>query len=269
MHDAHFAIESNRSDMAARLGKLLGDLRAPAVAPDATPVVYTVDWHGPPWSSHPWGVWRNGEPRATTLVPSAVVEYLLWEITRLLLEHASPDIPAYAGAVARNGKALMLAGRRRTGKSTLTAWLTTRGWGFLTDEVAILGLSGERAVVLPFWRPVGVRRGGPLEHVVADSDIDDPALVPASTLGALASATPLAAVVLPMYSPGHSHDLAPLTPAETLVGLTEHLPLLRQQGRQSFAAMVRVADTVPGYSLAVDDLHKAEQQLSDLMGSLP
>jgi hypothetical protein len=30
-----------------------------------------------------------------------------------------------------------------------------------------------------------------------------------------------------------------------------------------------VADTVPGYSLAVDDLHKAEQQLSDLMGSLP
>ena len=267
VHGMSFVIESNEPGMAAEIDKRLRDLRA--VSDGASPVVYTVDRHRPPWASHPWGVWRDGEPCETTLVPTYVVAYVLWEITRLLLENVSPHVPIHSGAVTLDGRAMVLAGRSHAGKSTLTAWLTTRGWGFLTDEVATLDLSGGRPVVEPFWRPVGVRRRGPLENVIPEDDTDDPALVPASTLGSLASAAPLAVVVLPVYSPGHSHDLEPLTPAETLMGLTEHLPLLRQQGRRSFASVAAVAESVPGYALRVDDLDEAEGRLRDLMAGLP
>jgi hypothetical protein len=252
--------------MAAELDARLRDLRVEIA--DGSPVVYTVDRHGPPWASHPWVVWRDGEPCETTLAPTYVVDYLLWEITRLLLENVAPHVPIHSGAVTVDGRAMVLAGRTQGGKSTLTAWLATRGWGFLSDEVAILDLSGHQPAVQPFWRPVGIRRGGPLESVIPVDDTDDPALVPASTIGSLSSAAPLSAMVLPVYSPGHAGEPEPLTPAETLVGLTEHLPLLRQQGRQAFAAMARFAEAVPGYSLRVDDLDEAERRLRGLMGSL-
>jgi hypothetical protein len=135
--------------------------------------------------------------------------------------------------------------------------------------VAIIDVGEPRPVVRPFWRPIGIRRDGPLEHVVPAGDTDNPALVPASTLGALAPATRLAAVVLPRYSPGHGHEPEPLTPAETLMGLTEHLPVLREQGRRSFLAMAAVAESVPGFALAVDDLDEAQGQLRAVLEDLP
>ena len=266
VHGTSFVIESNEPSMAADLDARLRDLRVEIA--DGSPIVYTVDRHGPPWASHPWGVWRDGEPCETTLIPTYVVDYLLWEITRLLLENVAPHVPIISGAVTLDGRAMVLAGPAQAGKATLTTWLATRGWGFLTDEVATLDLSGDCPVFQPFWRPVGIRRGGPLESVVPADDTDDPAVVPASTIGSLSSAAPLSAVVLPAYSPGHAHDLEPLTPAQTLAGLTEHLPLMGQPGRQSFAGLARVAEAVPGYSLRVDDLDEAEERLRALVRGL-
>lgn len=227
VHGSTLVIDSNEPEMAAELDSRLRDLRPGDGTPGLSPVVYTVDRHGSPWDTHPWGVWRDGEPCQTAIVSSGVVAYVLWEITRLLLENVSPHVPIAAGAVTLEGRALVLAGRPQTGKSTLTAWLTTRGWGFLTDGVATLDVSGQPPGVLPFWRPVAVRPGGPLAHLIAAGGTDDPVLVPASAMGGLSPAAPLAAVVLPTYTPGHAHDLEPLSPAETLVGLAEHLPLHR------------------------------------------
>jgi hypothetical protein len=261
-----FVIESNRPEMAAAVDARLRDLRTES--PSGTPVVYTVDHQGPTWHSHPWGVWRDGQPCWATLAPSSVVPYVLWQVTRLVLENVGTDVPVHAAAVTWGDKAVVLAGRPHVRTSTLTAWLLTKGWGFLSDDVAIIDPSGDRAVVRPFWRPIGIGRGGPLDDVILPGDADNPALVPASLLGERAPATRLAAVVLPAYRPGHAQEPQPMTPAETLVALTEHLPLRREQGRRSFQAMAGVADSVPGFNHAVDDLDVADAHLRALVGGV-
>jgi hypothetical protein len=59
----------------------------------------------------------------------------------------------HGGAVARHGTAVLLVGHSGSGKTTLTLELVRRGWGFLSDDFAVLGGDG---VVHPFPRRVNV-----------------------------------------------------------------------------------------------------------------
>jgi hypothetical protein len=262
-----FVVETNSDDLARTVETRFADLAAGDAGAESGVIVYSVIKHDVA-ASHPWGVWRDGEPCETTITPGYVVPYVLWELTRLLLESTPPGVPIHAAAATRAGKALVLAGRTHAGKSTLAAWLTHRGWGFLTDEVAVLDLERDRPWVQPFWRPVGVRHGGPLDPLVERTPGQTESLVPASSIGTLGSQAPLAAFVMPHYSPGEAGDLTPLSPAAALTELTRHLPTLRRCGRQFFRSLVPVVEAVPAFSLRVDDLDEAEARLSALMDGL-
>jgi len=260
-----FVIDTNDAELGRLAADRLRDLRM-SVA-EGPPTVFLVLRRGPQWLSHPWGLWRDGEPCETELANDYVLAYILWEITRLVLEGTGPNVPIHAGAVVLDGRAIVLAGQSHAGKSTLTAWLTWRGWGFLTDEVAILDVESTfgQAVVRPFWRPVGVRRGGPLDAVVTFPSADPEVLIPATELGRLAEPAPLAAFVMPSYTPGDAGGLEPMTAAATLRTLAAHLPTLLDGGRRVFRALSSLLETVPAYSLRVDDLDTAEAQLRQLL----
>ena len=155
-----FVLEGNVAEVLDRLADRLRDLRAATA--EATPTVFLIARRGPSWLSHPWGLWRDGEPCETTVTDSYLMPYVLWEVTRLVLESAHPLIPIHAAAVDRDGRAIVLAGQSHTGKSTFAGWLTAHGWGFLTDEVALLerrhGRRAGRPSVLAThrrspWRP--------------------------------------------------------------------------------------------------------------------
>ena len=262
-----FVVETNSDDLARTVETRFRDLAAPADSQSDGVTVYSVIRHDVA-ASHPWGVWRDGEPCETTITEGYVVPYVLWELTRLLLESTPPGVPIHAAAATRSGRALVLAGRTHAGKSTLAAWLTHRGWGFLTDEVAVVDLDDGRPRVQPFWRPIGVRHGGPLDPLVERTPEQTESLVPASSIGPLGVEAPLAAFVMPHYSPGDAGDLTPLSPAATLTELTRHLPTLRREGRAFFRSLVPVVESVPAYSLRVDDLDEAEARLAALMNGL-
>jgi HprK-related kinase A len=61
----------------------------------------------------------------------------------------------HAAAVERDGRAVLMTGHSGAGKSTLAALLGERGWRFLGDEFALLGLEDGR--VHPFPRPVSLK----------------------------------------------------------------------------------------------------------------
>ncbi len=64
----------------------------------------------------------------------------------------------HAGAVARNGTALLFSARSRMGKTTLVLNLLRRGCDFLSDEVA--WLDPETGLVTPFPRKINMRQAG-------------------------------------------------------------------------------------------------------------
>ena len=281
--DGHpFVVESSDEALLATVADRLCDLSVAAPTGGGGTIggevtVFTVERNGPSWLSHPWALWRDGEPCETTVTSEYLLPYVIWEVTRLALERAvAPVVPVHAAAVARDGRALVLCGPSNSGKSTLSAWLTHRGWAFLTDEVALLDLTDPSDVqVRPFPRPIGVRRGGPLDEVVEagnraepETDAHPEILVPASTLGPLATTTPLAGIVCPRHVPGSGGALTPLSPAEALTAMAEQLPSLARDGAAVFHALADVVARLPAYALTVDDLDRAEHTLAGLVESI-
>jgi hypothetical protein len=257
-----FVVETNVDDVASGAEDWLRDLRSDEES--TTPVVLEVRRQGPSWLSHPWGLWRNGEPCETTVTDEYVQPYLLWEITRLVFEAPTERLHLHGAAVELDGRAIVLAGRSHAGKSTLAGWLTHQGWGFLTDEVAIVNPDGP--LVEPFPRPIGVRHGGPLAEITPDAVYrHGEALVPASSLGRLGGPTPLEAIVFPTYQPGSSGDLQPVSPAKALAELATYYPGLPHAGREGFRRLATLVEATPTHHLAFDDLDTAERLLRDLL----
>jgi hypothetical protein len=264
--DRPFVIESPETGLLDVLDDALSDLRAAADS-RARPTIFTIERRGPAWLSHPWAVWRDGEPCETTVTGSYIVPYVVWEVTRLVLEGAvAPIVPIHAAAVVRGRKAIVLSGPSHAGKSTLAAWLTHRRWGFLTDEVALLDVVDPPVTtVRPFWRPVGIRRGGPVDAVVHVEGDAPEVLVPATRLGSLGQPSPLVALVCPTYAPDADGALTPLTPAAALAAVAGQLPSLTRDGAPVFHALAGIVGRVPAFALSVDDLDVAEATLVRLV----
>lgn len=264
--DIPFTVETNDPGFAALVGDRFRDLRVEEGR--SAPVVFEVLHQGTPPPGNPWAVWRDGEPRAMTVSDSYVLIYLLWEVTRLLFERTGPRVHLHGAALVRHGRSVVLAGRSRAGKSTLAAWLTHRGWGFLTDEAALV--DPQTLVVSPFWRPINVRRPGPLERILKDTPPgrapDPEVLVPASAIGALALAAPLAGMAFPTFTSDEQAVLTPMSPATALVELTQHFPGLIAGGREGFRRLARLVEAVPAYTLGFGDLDDAERVLRTLAG---
>ena len=261
-------IETNRPDFAALVADAFRDLQSAGGGP--APVRFVVLHNGAPPPANPWGVWRDGEPRETTVSDGYILTYLLWEISRLMFERTGRRVHLHGAALVHGDRALVLAGRTRAGKSTLAGWLTHRGWGFLTDEAALV--DPETLLVAPFWRPINVRRPGPLEAVVPgppDRAGQAEFLVPASTIGTLAAAAPLAVIAFPCYTEETRAALTPVSPATALMELTQHFPGLIADGRAGFRRLARLVDAVPAYTLGFGNLDDAEQALRALLAGQP
>lgn len=88
---------------------------------------------------------------------------------RLQVALYAPDrVLIHAGAVGWRGRAIVLPGYSRAGKSTLVAELLKRGATYYSDEYAVLDANG---MVHPFARPLSLRQQGdlpPLRRSAAD-----------------------------------------------------------------------------------------------------
>ena len=60
----------------------------------------------------------------------------------------------HAGAVTKGEQCFILPGKSGHGKSTLTAWLISNGYHYLTDELILLSPAGQ---VLPLTRPISLK----------------------------------------------------------------------------------------------------------------
>jgi hypothetical protein len=184
--------------------------------------------------------------------------------------------PLHAGAVAREGRGLLLAGASGAGKSTLTVAMVRAGLDCLTDDMVFLHPTDGGVVASGLPDPVDVTpttvglipelghlagrpfRPGRDKHAVRLEEVLGATLVP--------SCLPVA-VVWPRVVPGARPELTPLRPAEALVELAPNLlltePVATQAHLDALADLVR---TVPCYTFRVGaDLGAAASYLSGLL----
>lgn len=98
---------------------------------------------------------REWEVAATgSELPLGDARQVMSEVGLWVAEHAVGVVFVHAGCVAVGGRALLLPGPSRSGKSTLTAALVRAGATYYSDEYAVLLPGGH---VLPYARPLYLR----------------------------------------------------------------------------------------------------------------
>lgn len=201
---------------------------------------------------------------------AALAAYLLGDVGRRLAEHSRGGALFHAAALVQEGAGLLLPGGIGAGKTTLAAWLVTRGLGYLTDELAFVPTGADELRTFP--RPLNLKAGAreplrPYFDVAAHRDellhTPEADLIPASLLGAseVAAAAPLRCVVFPRYRPGAEVALTRLSPARAGLALMRCLVNARNLPDHGFAEVARLARWVPAYALAYGNFSQLEAHL--------
>ena len=85
---------------------------------------------------------------------------VLQKIVNIIYTTSLPS-PGYtlihAASVGLNGKAFLLTGQTQSGKSTLTAYLCSRGFSYITDDITVIEKATQR--ILPYRKNIMLREG--------------------------------------------------------------------------------------------------------------
>ena len=193
---------------------------------------------------------------------------LEWGANWLIGKRLNHLLMLHAGALERDGLALLLPAVPGAGKSTLSAALSLRGWRLLSDEFGVWDPAA--AVFRAMLKPVAlknesidvIRRFAPQSQigpVFPKTRKGDVAHLPASA-DAVArcceSAAP-GAVILPQWRAGSATVLEPLPTDRVFPALAYNAFNYTVLGAVGFESVVQLVRRCPGWRLVYSDLDEA------------
>ncbi len=168
--------------------------------------------------------------RPSRFVPNYPTLLDVANLLELAVVERLPDLVAvHAGAVALDGRALLLPGRTQTGKTRLVTALLEQGATYLSDEFALLDEDGR---VHPYPRLLALREDERVHRLVATTFGAEPA-AGSYSVGAVALLTYDAEVA------GLAAD--ELSASGVWLQLMEHCISVHRRPEASFAALTSVA----------------------------
>jgi hypothetical protein len=175
-------------------------------------------------------VYAGGQRRALTEDLGEAFSVLESEIRQSVAAAARGRTFVHAGVVAWRGRAILVPGRSRSGKTTLVAELVRSGAVYYSDEFAVLDRRGR---VHPFAKSLSIREGCAHHETVRRRRAEE--------LGGSCGEEPLPVglVVFASYSPGAEWRPATLTRGEAVLEMLSHTVPARLRPEASLVALER------------------------------
>lgn len=191
-----------------------------------------------------------------------------WGCNWLIGHRMNDRLLLHAGALERDGHALLLPATPGSGKSTLTAALSLRGWRLLSDEFGVVdpdtglvhamlkpvALKNESIAVIRAFEPGATlgpsfpkTRKGTVAHLAASAD----------AVARRHEAAQPAAVVLPRWEAGSSTRFEPVTPDTAFAALAFNAFNYQLLGETGFDTVVRLARQCLAWQLVYSELDDA------------
>jgi HprK-related kinase A len=201
---------------------------------------------------------------------------LEWGVNWAFAMRGNHHLLLHAGVVERGGRAVVLPALPASGKSTLTAALSTRGFRLLSDEFAVVRLAD--AALLPVPRAVALKnesieiirafapdavlgpefpktRKGRVAHL-APSD---------ASVAARGAAAQPALVVFPQYTPGIAAEVEPFPKARAFAKLSVNSFNYELLGPAGFDAVGALIAACGCYQLRFGELDSGVAAISRLL----
>jgi hypothetical protein len=264
-----FAIDSNDPDIRAYVGRVLERFVVQDAADGWT--TYEVLDLGPSEQQSRFRLLIDGRWVLGSGNPAHVLNDLFSYVNLNTVEATRDSVLVHAGAVATpGGLGVVLPAPSGSGKTTLVAGLVRAGFGYLSDEAAVLGsVSG---TLHPY--PVHLSLKGESRDMFADAGADptdasfsgdtwhvDPEAI---RPGAIASSCHVGYVISHRFEPGAHTRIETITPAEACVELGRNLMLGQRDTKRSLDLLAGVCLASRSYRLTHGDLSEAVAAIEDL-----
>jgi hypothetical protein len=203
-----------------------------------------------------------------------LADLLLGNSCHHLADQSRGGLLFHAGAVARNGCGVIFPGTMGAGKTTLTAWLLTRGFDYLSDEFVFVATGSDRIEGLP--RPLNLKK--PSRRVLrafldfeahADEilstpfiDLVSPKLLRPETQF---SRPPLSLVIFPNYQARATFRLESLSKAQAGKALMQCLINARNLPGHGFDDIARLARHTPAYRMTYNNFDQVGNMVKRLV----
>lgn len=232
------------------------------------------------------GVRRSVRPQLELLVDGSIdfepypldtpMPLLEWGMNYALASRLCCYLLLHAGAVERNGRAVLLPAMPGSGKSTLTAALSLRGFRLLSDEFGVARLGDGQ--LLPIPRPIALKNEsidviarfapqaviGPRYPKTHKGTVAHLAPLAAHVDACHASATP-ALIVFPRHDPAVALEIEPIPRARAFARLAVNSFNYEILGPDGFDALGSVVQASRCYQLRYADLERAVEAIGGLL----
>lgn len=179
-----------------------------------------------------------------------------------LADKCSSGMLFHAACLSWKGRGVILPAQSGHGKTTLSAWLLSNGFDYLTDELVYMPLNTLQAMC--FGRPLNVKYGSReiIDELLGDNRDDSsiiegpvamlvpPQLVRADNQPVEPS---VSMIFFPQFRADTEFSLEKLSPAQTGMSMMACLVNARNLPGDGFKATVDLARKVPAYSITYPD----------------
>lgn len=206
-------------------------------------------------------LWSGDERIEAGPTRAHVLAMLLWDVNRSAVAAPTGHLVLHAGAVVGpDGRAVVLPAAMEAGKTTLVTGLVRDGFGYMSDELAVVATDHMQVLAYPkvlsldpgSWPLFPELAPAPGRHRVSPTQW----LVDAEEVRAGAThrePAPLGAVVLPRHVPGAATSLTRLRPADALQPLASTTFGFDRHAPRVLPRLAAVLDAVPAFALVVGD----------------
>lgn len=261
-----FAVRTELEDVDAVVGHLLSPFRSPGPIARATTYSFGVE---PSDQSSVFALYRDDTRVLRSRAPGLLLERLLWEVNAAAIASVRGHVAIHAAAATRGADAVLLPGFPNAGKTTTVAGLVRAGFGYLTDEAALVDAA--TLEVQPYPRPVALGRDSAravfgtvpavLERwggafVCAHPDDLRP--------GAIAGPRPVGALVFPRFERDAPTRLSAIRRADALHRLARMSFNLETSGARGFEILAEVTRGSECYTLSFGNLDGAVKTIASL-----
>ncbi|MBI5876706.1 MAG: hypothetical protein HZB53_03570 [Chloroflexi bacterium] len=217
----------------------------------------------------------DSEPDYFASSDAAMAEYLQGRVCYHLADRSTGGLLFHAAALRHNGRGLVIPGISSAGKSTLTAWLLSHGFDYLTDELTFVADGASEFAA--FTRPLNIKPASRQLLSARLVDIGDvltcetASLIPLASLGAPDATvqTPLSGILFVHYDAAAPFEWARLSPAQAGLALMQCLVNARNLPEHGFREASRLARQTPAFRLVYRGFGELEPRLPELLASFP